>query len=118
MEKNSNEENLGDLRRLLIDTISEVNHLKVLMLSPQSFAVFTAHIISKVAAAAAMLATKEFAESKVRAAVQSSRPILLRDRCGLANNDGTGDVQDLGQVCGGGNDGGHERGVGGGSCST
>ena len=72
-----------------MDTISEVNHLKVLMLNPQSFTVAAAHVTFKAAAeaAAAIQATEEFAESKVRAAVQSSKPILLRDLCGLATDD-------------------------------
>ena len=92
---------LEALRQLLMDTVMEINRLKVILLNPNTFAIAAAARAAP-AATAAITSTEELTHSRLREAVGRSRPLLTRDLRGLGTVDSSDDARPTGRGRGGG----------------
>ena len=94
---------LEDLRQLLLDTVMEINCLKVILLNPKNFTVAADYAAARAAtaASAAITYTEELTHSRVQAAVNASRPVLTRDLCGLSTADSSVEARPAGRGRGG-----------------
>ena len=90
---------LEDLRQLLLNTVMDINHLKVILLNPHTFSMAAAQAAARAAAVAtaAITSSEELTHTRVREAVGRSRPLLTRDLLGLSNADKTEDARPAGR---------------------
>ena len=86
---------LEDLRQLLLNTVMDINHLKVILLNPHTFSMAAAQAAA--VATAAITSSEELTHTRVREAVGRSRPLLTRDLLGLSNADKTEDARPAGR---------------------
>ena len=90
---------LEDLRQLLLNTVMDINHLKVILLNLHTFPMAAAQAAARAAAVAtaAITSSEELTHTRVREAVGRSRPLLTRDLLGLSNADKTEDARPAGR---------------------